>query len=116
MSESSELFATVNYIKHKVEALEKIEILNLRSNRELKDEYISILQADPLLFLVYKAIDGEKAQNEIADTIKTTAKSVSVKIKKLLEYGLVEIKTIGTKGERIYKQSVAEQAFKLTKI
>lgn len=43
MSESDELYTTVNYIKHKVDALEKIELLNLRSNKALHEEYVSIL-------------------------------------------------------------------------
>ena len=70
MSESDELYITVNYIKHKVDALEKIEMLNLRSNKALQEEYISILQADPLLLKVYKAIDGAKSQKEIASVVR----------------------------------------------
>lgn len=116
MSESDELYITVNYIKHKVDALEKIEMLNLRSNKALHEEYISILQTDPLLLKVYKAIDGAKSQKEIASVVSTTEKTVSVKIKKLAEHGLIEIKNVGTKGERIYKHSVTEQAFKLTRL
>lgn len=116
MSESEELYTTVNYIKHKVDALEKIEMLNLRSNKALRDEYISILQADSLLLQVYKAIDGIKAQKEIASTINTTEMTVSNKIKKLTDCGLIEIKDVGANGKRIYKHSVAEQAFKLKRI
>lgn len=40
MSESQELYASVNYIKHKVDAIEKIEFLNLRSNKALQEEYV----------------------------------------------------------------------------
>lgn len=116
MSESDELYTTVNYIKHKVDALEKIELLNLRSNRALYEEYASIFQSDLLLLSVYKAIDGTKSQKEIADTIPTTEKTVSIKIKKLVELGLIEIKDVGANGTRIYKHSVAEQAFKLTRL
>ncbi len=116
MSESDELYTTVNYIKHKVDALEKIELLNLRSNTALHEEYALILQSDPLLLKVYKAIDGTKSQKEIASTVSTTDKSVSVKIKKLVEHGLVEIKDVGPNGTRIYRHSVAEQAFKLTRL
>ena len=46
MSESGELYTTVNYIKHKVDALEKIELLNLRSNKELRNEYITLFTGD----------------------------------------------------------------------
>lgn len=116
MSESDELYITVNYINHKVDALEKIEMLNLRSNKALHEEYIFILKADPLLLKVYKAIDGAKSQKEIASFVSTTEMTVSNKIKKLVEHGLIEIKDVGASGKRIYKHSVAEQAFKLTRL
>lgn len=64
MSESQELYASVNYIKHKVDAIEKIEFLNLRSNKALQEEYVALLQADELLLRVYKTIDGSKSQKE----------------------------------------------------
>lgn len=69
-----------------------------------------------MLFQVYKAIDGIKAQKEIASTINTTEMTISNKIRKLAECGLIEIKDVSTNGKRIYKHSVAEQAFKLTRI
>ena len=116
MSESAELLTTVNYIKNKVDALEKIEMLNLRSNKELRDEYISLLRGDIMLQKVYRAIDGIKAQKDIAESVGTSEKTVSLKVKELSEYGLIEIKSVSKNGKRIYKHSVAEQAFKLTRM
>jgi biotin operon repressor len=116
MSESGELYATVNYIKHKVDALEKIEMLHLCSNNALYDKYVSVLQDDTWLLQVYKTVDGVRSQKEIASIVSVSEKTVSNKIKILLEYGLIEIKDVGANGRRIYKHSVAEQAFKLTKI
>ena len=116
MSESDELYSTVNYIKHKVDAIEKIELLNLRSNKALRDEYTAILLGDTLLLQVYKAVDGIKSQKEISGIVSTTEMTVSNKIRKLLEYGLIEIKDVSPRGAHIYKHSVAEQAFKLTKL
>lgn len=116
MSESGELYATVNYIKHKVDALEKIELLNLRSNKELHNEYVALFTDDSVLLDVYKAIDGIKAQKEIAPIVDKSEMTVSNKIKILLEYGLIEIKEVGANGKKIYKHSIAEQAFKLTRI
>lgn len=115
VEESRELFSAVNYIKHKVEALEKIDLLNLRSNKTLRDEYISLLRSDPLLFNVYKEIDGKKAQKDIADTLSTTPKNVSVKIAQLKDLGLVEVKEV-LSNKKIYKHTIAEQAFKLTRV
>lgn len=116
MSESGELYATVNYIKHKVESLEKIEMLNLSSNTALQDKYIELLKSDDMLFQVYKLVDGIKAQKDIANAIGTNDMAVSRKVKKLEEYGLIEIKDVGINGKRVYKHSVAEQVFKLTRI
>lgn len=116
MSESDELYSTVNYIKHKVDTLEKIELLNLRSNKALREEYTAFLVGDPLLLQVYKAIDGNRSQREISSIVSTTEMTVSNKIKILLEHGLIEIKDVGPRGTHIYKHSVAEQAFKLTRL
>lgn len=117
MSESQELYASVNYIKHKVDAIEKIEFLNLRSNKALQEEYVALLQADGLLLRVYKTIDGSKSQKEIATELGTNEMAISRKIKILLEeHGLIEIKEVGKNGKKIHKYSVAEKAFKLSKI
>ncbi len=113
MSESDELYTAVNYIKHKVDALEKIELLNLRSNKALRDEYISLLESDEWLLKIYKEIDGVKAQKEIAKILNTNDAMISRKISKLSEVGLIEIKEV-IGNQRIYKHSVAERAFKLT--
>jgi hypothetical protein len=115
MSESQELYVSVNYIKHKVDAIEKIELLNLSSNKDLRDKYVLALQSDLLLFEVYKAIDGVKNQKEIATVVSTTEMTVSRKISILAELGLIEIIDIKD-HKKIYKYSIAEQAFKLTKI
>lgn len=116
MSESQELYASVNYIKHKVDAIEKIELLNLRSNKVLQEEYISLLKSDSLLMSVYKAIDGNKPQIEIAAELDTNNMAISRKVKILEEYGLIEIKEVGKNGRKIYKHSVAEKAFGLAKL
>ena len=113
MSESQELYASVNYIKHKVDAIEKIEFLNLRSNKALQEEYVALLQADGLLLRVY---DGSKSQKEIATELGTNEMAISRKIKILEEHGLIEIKEVGKNGKKIHKYSVAEKAFKLSKI
>lgn len=116
MSESHELYASVNYIKHKVDAIEKIELLNLCSNKALQEEYTTLLRSDPLLLSVYKAIDGVKSQIEIAKELCSNDASVSRKVKTLEEYGLIEIREIGRSGRKIHKHSVAEKAFALTKL
>jgi DNA-binding MarR family transcriptional regulator len=112
VSESQELFTSINYIKHKIDAIERIELLTLRSNKVLRDEYVSILQADEWLLKVYKEIDGIKSQKEISVILETNEMMVSRKISKLSDVGLVEIKDISG-NQRIYKHSVAEQAYKL---
>lgn len=115
MSESNVLLAEINYIKNKVDSIEKIEILNLRSNKTLKEEYIGLFKADNLLFSVYKAVDGSRTQRDIATHISTTEMSVSRKLGVLAEYGLIEINTVVGK-KKIYQHTVAEKAFGLTKV
>jgi len=114
MGESNELFSTVISLKHKIESIEKIQSLNLRSNKTLYNEYISILKADTLLFQIYNEIDGIKSQKEIASIVCTSDMNVSNKNKKLLELGLIEIKEI-SKNKRIYKHSIIEVVFNLKK-
>ena len=94
MSESNVLLAEINYIKNKVDSIEKIEILNLRSNKALKEEYVGLFKSDVLLFSVYKAVDGVRTQHDIATHIGTTEMSVSRKMLVLAEHGLIEIKTV----------------------
>ena len=112
MSESEELYASVNYIKHKVEAIEKIELLNLRSNEKLLEMYVNALESDERLLKVYREIDGKKSQKEIADKLATTEMTISNKIRELCNSGLIEKMDVRGK-QRIYKHSIAEEAFKL---
>ena len=87
-------------------------MLNLRSNKALRDEYVSILQSDEWLLKVYKEINGVKSQKEIAITLGTNEMMVSRKISKLSEAGLIEVKDVSG-SQRIYKHTVAEKAFRL---
>jgi len=115
MSETDELYTSVNYIKHKVESIEKIELLNLRSNCVLRERYIETLRDDNILYQVYKVIDGKKSQKEIAKIVNTTDMTISRKVRALAEIGLIEIKNVTLQNENIYKHSIAEHAFKLIK-
>lgn len=115
MSESNVLLAEVNYIKNKVDSIEKIQMLNLRSNKALKEEYIALFREDKTLSSVYKAVDGIRNQGDIVSAIASSKATVSRKLSTLLEYGLIEIKSIdGTK--KVYKHTAAEKAFGLTKV
>ena len=114
MSESQTLLAEVNYIKNKVDAIEKVEIMNLRSNTALKDMYLALFRGDQLLFQVYKNVDGKKNQRTIATEIGTSEMSVSRKLQLLFTKGLVEVKDVVGK-QKIYMHSVAEKAFSLSK-
>ena len=111
MSESNELYTSVVYIKNKVDTLERIELLRLRSDSVLKQKYIEILSNDNLR-AVYKAVDGEKSQKELAVEIGKSEASVSTYIKSLVEEGLLELIQITQKG-RIYNHTIVEQAYHL---
>lgn len=113
MSETDELFASVNYIKNKVDALEKIDLYLLRSKKEYGLEMVNLLKSDSLLCAVYKSIDGKTMQKDIAAIVNTTPMTVSNKIKILQEHGLIEIKDI-CGSQKIYQHSVMEKAFHIS--
>lgn len=98
MSESNELYASVNYIKNKVDTLEKIEILRMKTDVELKNKYASMLQSDKDLLTVYKAIDGIKNQKDIANTCNINEVQVSRKIAKLRCGGDVRACNVNSDG------------------
>lgn len=111
MSETNELYTSVAYIKNKVDTLEKIELLRLRSDNVLKQRYLDIL-SNANFRAVYKAVDGEKSQKEIATEIGKSEASISGYIKSLVEEGLLELIGITSKG-RIYNHTIVEQAYHL---
>lgn len=115
MSESNVLLAEVNYIKNKVDSIEKIQILNLRSNHALKDEYIALFKSENGLFPVYKAVDGIRTQRDIVAVTALSEATVSRKLNTLFQHGLIEIKAIDG-SKKIYQHSVAEKAFGLMKV
>jgi len=116
MKESPEMFSAVNYIKNKADVLEKLQMLSLRSDNDLYDDFKALLQADPILLRIYKEVDGIKSQKEIAEAVEVNEMRVSRGMRVLEENGLVEIKEVGTNGKKIYKHSIAEQVFKLSRL
>lgn len=115
MSETNELFTSVNYIKNKVDTLEKIELLRMRTDQELKKKYIEFLKSDETILAVYKAIDGAKGQREIAQELSFNDMRISRTIKKLEDEGLIEF--IQMKGNsKIYTHTVVEKAYHFSKI
>lgn len=113
--ETNETASNINYIKNKVNTIEKIELLNLRSNNILKEEYKSLFKRDNIAFKIYKSIDGIKSQKQIAELLEVSTASVCNKISILSEKGLIEIKRVTSSGEKIYTHTIAEIAFKLSK-
>lgn len=114
MSETNELFATVNYIKSKVDTLEKIELLRMREDQEQKLKYLEFFESDEGLKLVYKEINGVKGQREIAQIISFNEMRVSRIIKKLEEKGLIEfLKMEG--NSKVYIHTVVEKAYHFCK-
>lgn len=115
MSETNELFTTVNYIKSKVDTLEKIELLRMREDQDQKKQYLDFLESDEALKAVYKVIDGNKGQKEIAQITTFNDMRVSRIIKKLEEKGLIEfLKMEG--NSKIYIHSVVEKAYHFCRI
>ncbi len=115
MSETNELYATVNYIKSKVDTLEKIELLRMREDQEQKQKYIDFFESDQAIKSVYKEIDGNKGQREIAQLTSLGEMKVSRIIKKLEEKGLIEFLKMNG-NSKIYIHTVVEKAYHFCKI
>ena len=115
MSETNELFATVHYIKSKVDTLEKIELLRMREDHEQRQKYIDFFGADQALKDVYKEIDGNKGQREIAQNTNFNDVRISRIIKKLEEKGLIEFLKMDGKY-KVYTHTVVEKAYHFCKI
>lgn len=111
MSETDELYSTVNYIKNKVDTLLKIDILRMQADSGLKQRYEDILKKDPTLLAIYKVIDGVKIQKEIAQIVGTTEMTVSRKIKALQEEGLIELASSNGLNKNVYVHTVVERAY-----
>lgn len=111
MSETDELFSSVNYIKNKVDTLEKIEMLRLADDKQLEQKFKIFLTSNPQYLTIYKAIDGVKGQKEIAQLTGLGKMQVSRIIAKLESERLVEL--IAMKGKmKIYSHSVIEKVYK----
>lgn len=115
MSETNELFTSVNYIKHKVDTLEKIELLRMRADLELKSKYKDFLCSDKDMLNVYKSIDGIKSQKAIAEVCGIKEMQVSRKISKLDNEGLIELISAFGKKNKIYTHSIVEKAYRFCK-
>lgn len=113
MSETNELFATVNYIKSKVDTLEKIELLRMRGDKEQKQRYIQFLESNKGFKEVYKLIDGNRSQRDIARILSFNDMKVSRIINRLEEEGLIEFLRMEG-SSKIYYYTVVEKAYKLT--
>ena len=111
MSETDELFSSVNYIKNKVDTLEKIETLRLADDKLLEQKFKTFLTSNNNYLQIYKAIDGTRSQKEIAQLTGINEMQVSRIINKLESERLIEL--ISMKGKtKIYNCSIIEKIYK----
>lgn len=87
----------------------------MREDQEQKKIYLDFFASDEALKAVYKEIDGNKGQNEIALITAYNEMRVSRIIKKLEEKGLIEFLKMEGKS-KIYIHSVVERAYHFCKI
>lgn len=116
MERDPEMFAALNYIKNKVEALEKIELLRMRNDKAMKEQYEQFLSSDRELLAIYQAVDGTCSQKEIAAKAGIKEMQVSRKIKIIADLGLIEVIDVRKDGSVLYGYTVAERAFKLSRM
>jgi len=114
-ADETEMFIAINHIKNKVDSLEKIELHRMRNDSVMRKQYEELLLSDSEYLKIYKAINGERTQAEIADEAKVTPMQVTRKLPILVDKGLIEI--YASKGKsKIYIHTVAEKAFRLTRL
>jgi hypothetical protein len=78
MPESDELSAAIGHIKYRVDSMDRTLERLLRVNgKVMLADYIEQLNTDPILTKVYLAIDGQKTQKEIAETIGNSNAAVT---------------------------------------
>lgn len=116
MPESDELNATIGHIKYKVDSIDKdLDILLKFSGKAIVQEYITVLTSDPIMEAVYLQVDGQKTQQQIAQTISSSDPTVSRRISKLVELDLIELDR-QTDAGRIYRYTKMEHLYKLSKL
>lgn len=103
MPESDETQQDIKEIKWRIENIDNKFDMLVRGNDRALQEVAELFRDDALMAQVYLTVDGKQNQQEIADTIGTTAMTVSRKIRELDNYGLIEKKEI--RDGTIWKKS-----------
>lgn len=94
MTESDETQQDIKEIKWRIENIDNKFDMLVRGNDEALQEVADLFRGDSSMAQVYLAIDGQRNQKEIADSIGPSKMTVSRKVQDLKKYGLIEKKEI----------------------
>jgi DNA-binding HxlR family transcriptional regulator len=121
MPETLETADQIKSIKFKIEAIESTQELLLRERApHIRQEILDVFRRTPQLDVVYLAVNGERSQSEIvdalaADGVAISQSTVSRRMDRLEQEGLIEKAGVGPRGVRWAKKAVVERSLRLSR-
>ncbi len=121
MAETVDTANEIKTIRYRIESIETTQHLLLRAqSKELMDELLALFTADENLAQVYLALDEPRNQSQIIARLKgdgsaISQPTVSRKLAKLDDEGLIEPVGAGMGGTEWGKKKVVEKVLRLTR-
>ena len=114
MTESNELHERVDKLLQRVESMDNFMPWLIRPQaKKIREEIILFFKRRNTATKVFLEIDGEKTVSDIATKLRMKRPNVSREITKLVDMGLVELKSIGF--ATIYQKTKIDKIIGLTK-
>jgi hypothetical protein len=123
MAESVDLYSEVLKLRNDVDDIRRTQNAQVRFNEELKNAVVERFKGDPMMGLVFEAVDSKRSQKEIIEHLKSLdskshdaiAMHVSRKLNSLGELDLIE--TVGKNGgSNIYRHTNFSKVIRLTSL
>lgn len=102
MPESDETQEDIRKIRWRMENLDNKFDMLVRGNDDVMEVVADVFRGDPSMAQVYLAVNGSRNQQEIVGHIDPSRSTVSRKIRKLDDYGLIQTKEVN--GGLIYQK------------
>jgi DNA-binding transcriptional ArsR family regulator len=121
MPETLETADEIKSIRFKIEAIESTQELLLRERApHMRREILEVFARTPLLDVVYLAVNGQRSQAEIVDALAANGvaisqPTVSRRMDRLEQEGLIEKAGVGGRGVVWSKKAVVERTLQLSR-
>lgn len=112
MGESKEIFSEVASIRDELDEQGAVLDALVRAS-SAKQELLDHLRADPAASAVLLAVDGSRSQGAIASETKLSEATVSRRLSRLAEWGLVAI-SHKNGGNKVYHRTRLDRALRLS--